>query len=575
MDSDTISGEILYAPVPLSFWGGIDPASGEIVDRHHPLSGSIVRDRILILPCGRGSCSGSVAMLEMILNGNAPAALIFTSHEEILVAGVIVAQILFDKQIPVYSMDELDAKMLHNGASAKIERDCLFIDVSQVRLQSLLAKDMNTSQSRLQLSTNDLKILDGSYGQAKAVAMKIVAQFAALQGATELIDIAQAHIDSCVYTGPGGLLFAEHMLSLSDAKYAVPTSMNAVSLDRRRWQALGMPQEAAETANRLADVHVALGAKQTFTCAPYLLDSAPTSGQHIGWGESNAVVFANSVLGAHTQKYPDLIDVCIALTGRAPNAGCHVPAGRSPSVILRAPQVSEPDESFYPLLGYCVGKLSGSRVPLVLGLESFDPTISDLKAFGAAFATTSSASMFHIRGVTADHQASDSASVHFNPRYISLDELQLSWNTLNSAKDANVSLVALGNPHFSFEEFRSLDTLIDGTNKEKSDSVDLMITTSRQVFEKVTNAGIADPLVQYGATIITDTCWCMITEPVIRPTSGNIMTNSAKYAHYAPGITSRHVHFGSLAECIEACTTGRRIMQTPKWLQPIDAANAA
>ncbi|KXT06206.1 hypothetical protein AC578_1393 [Pseudocercospora eumusae] len=575
MEFNTISGEILYAPIPLSFWGGIDPASGEIVDRHHPLSGSIVRDRILVLPSGRGSCSGSVAMLEMLLNGNAPAALIFTSHEEILIAGVIVAQILFGKQIPVYSMDELDAKMLHNGANAKVEGEILFIEASQVRLQSLLAKDVNTSRSRLQLSANDLKTLDGSYGQAKAVAMKIVAKFAALQGATELIDIAQAHIDSCVYTGPGGLLFAEHMLSLGDAKYAVPTSMNAVSLDRQRWQALGMPQEAAETANRLADIHIALGAKQTFTCAPYLLDSAPTSGQHIGWGESNAVVFANSVLGAHTQKYPDLIDVCIALTGRAPKAGCHIPAGRSPSIILRAPQVPEPDDSFYPLLGYRVGQLSGSRIPLVLGLESDSPTISDLKAFGAAFATTSSASMFHIRGVTADRQASDSASVHFKARCISLHELQSSWNTLNSAEDANVSLVALGNPHFSFEEFQYLDKLISGTNDEKCGSVDLMITTSRQVFEKVTNAGIADRLMEFGATIIIDTCWCMITEPVIRPTSGNIMTNSAKYAHYAPGITSRHVHFGSLAECVEACTTGRRIMQAPKWLQPINDANGA
>ena len=108
----------------------------------------------------------------------------------------------------------------------------------------------------------------------------------------------------------------------------VPTTLNAISVDYRRWRELGVPQATGERAAALADAYLALGATPSFTCAPYLLESAPAAGEHVGWGESNAVVYANSVLGARTQKYADFLDACVALTGRAPAAGAHLDDGR-------------------------------------------------------------------------------------------------------------------------------------------------------------------------------------------------------------------------------------------------------
>ncbi|KAM3416335.1 hypothetical protein BST61_g7940 [Cercospora zeina] len=184
--------------------------------------------------------------------------------------------------------------------------------------------------SGISLSAIDAGILDGQRGRAAATAMRIVTTFAKLQGATELIDVTQAHLDSVLYTGPATLMFAERLLSLGETKFAVPSSMNAISIDQQRWQSHSVDEEFVANANKLAEAYITMGARPTFTCAPYLLDTAPTSGQQVAWAESNAVVFANSVLGAMTHKYPDLIDVCIALVGRAPLAGCHTAAGRLP-----------------------------------------------------------------------------------------------------------------------------------------------------------------------------------------------------------------------------------------------------
>jgi predicted aconitase len=271
-----------------------------------------------------------------------------------------------------------------------------------------------------------------------------------------LIDVSQAHIDGCIYTGPGGLRFAERLVELG-AQVRIPTTLNAVSVDRRRWRALGVDAAIGEPASRLADAYLQMGAKPSFTCAPYLLDTAPAFGEQIVWAESNAVVYANSVVGARTLKYPDYLDICVALTGRAPLAGCHLDAGRAASVLIALPRIENADESLYPLLGYHIGGLAPSEIPLIVGLEHVAPTSDDLKAVGAAFATTSAAPMFHIAGITPE--ASAAAVSRHPPRRIAVTKADLiaSWNELNSAQNnrvdnSRVGLVAIGSPHASLSE---------------------------------------------------------------------------------------------------------------------------
>ena len=564
-------GALLFADVGLSFWGGVDPCTGEVIDRHHPLSGQHLAGRVLAIPSGRGSCTGSSVLMELISNGHAPAALVLAEADEILTLGVLVAQTIFARSLPVLCIGREAFAALRGQAFARVENATLslFDHLPGDAWQALDSPLPDTdSIASIRLTEHDRALLDGRHGKAAQMAMQIVLRMAELQGADQLVDVTQAHIDGCIYTGPASLRFARQLVQWG-AKVRVPTTLNSISVDQRRWRELGIDPALGEPASALGDAYMAMGAQLSFTCAPYLLDTAPKAGEQIVWAESNAVVYANSVLGARTLKYPDYLDICIALTGRAPLIGCHLDAQRKARLQIELPALGELDDAFYPLLGYHIGALAGSRVPLVLGLEKRKPSLDDLKAFGAAFATTSAAPLFHIAGVTPEAidpaQVLD-ADISIAVEKIRLKDLLSSWRELNSARDNRVDVVSLGNPHFSLSEFAHLARLCRG--RQRHPDVVLAITCGRAVLEQAREAGHIAVIEAFGATLVTDTCWCMLGEPVIPLAAENLMTNSGKYAHYAPGLVGRKVHFASLAECVDAACTATASGRLPAWLQP-------
>ncbi|KAK5084747.1 hypothetical protein LTR05_005825 [Lithohypha guttulata] len=563
--SGSTSKPLLYSTVPLSFWGGVNTSTGRIIDHTHPLHGQYLENHVLAIPSGRGSCSGSGALLELILNGCGPAGLIFRDREDILTLGVLVAKIMFEKSIPVVRLKQTkDFNQLGTGLYARIDEHEVSFSRQQIPGRSSTWLDVVRPRA-LDLSTRDKGMLDGEHGEAMKMAMKILIEFAKVQGAERLIDVTQAHIDACVYIGSAGLQFAQKLVSMG-AKVSVPTTLNAISVDRRKWKELGVTKEVAQPAEALAQAYLDMGASMNFTCAPYLLKTAPGVGEQVGWAESNAVVFANSVLGARTQKYPDFLDVCIALTGRAPFSGCHTDEGRMPSMAITLPELSDIDDSLYPVLGYCIGKVAGPEIPYIHGLENASPRIADLKAFGAAFATTSSAPMFHIRGVTPENPNVDDNLWRMEYTSVTLEELAACFRQLTTATSSSVDLVSLGNPHFSLEEFAQLARYCCLPSHKKHPRVSVIVTTSRSTQEQAKDAGYLKRLLDFGVDVITDTCWCMIEEPVIKKDVRNLMTNSAKYAHYAPGMVKKGVHFGSLEACVEAACTGEVKGDLPGWL---------
>jgi predicted aconitase len=395
--------------------------------------------------------------------------------------------------------------------------------------------------------------------------MHITLRMAAIQQAKELINVSQAHIDACVYSGKSSLLFAE-TLAAWGAQVKVPTTLNALSVDKRRWVEQGVDREFGTAASAVGDAYKAMGAQPTYTCAPYLLASTPKCGEHVVWAESNAVAYVNSVVGARTQKYPDFLDIFIALTGRAPAATAHLDSGRLPHLSIEVDAIENPDDSFWPLLGYHVGIIAISNIPLVFGLEELAPTPDDLKAFSAAFATTSAMPMFHLYGVTPE---AAEAEAYLNKAAaqsvsVTLTDLQATWLELNSAEDPAVGLICIGNPHVSVTELKSLAELCHA--RQKHPDVGVIVTLGREVHEDAMNAGYTQQLEDFGVQFINDTCWCMITEPVIPKSVKVLMTNSGKYAHYGPGLVQRDVHFGSMGECIDVACTGYRDRQFPTWL---------
>jgi cis-L-3-hydroxyproline dehydratase len=560
------SGEVLHADTGLSFMGGVDAALGRIIDVHHPLCGQSVAGKVLCIPSGRGSCSGSLVIFELLMNGHAPAALVFRHKETILTLGVLIAGELFQRGIPVLQLDEADFSALADTRFVRIDGDTIHSTNirADVTPSFVLPKP---DPADFTLSEIDRRFLAGEFGEAAKVAMRIVLQTARIEGATDLVDVDMAHLDGVFYQGPAGLKFARKLCDLG-AQVRVPTTMNAICVDRRQWRAQGVATGLGEASDALADAYVEMGAKPTYTCAPYLLEPAPKAGQNIAWGESNAVVFANSVLGARTLKYPDYLDILVALTGRAPAADCYLAEGRRATIRLDLPPLSHLDDLFFPLLGYHIGKIATNEIPLICGLEGHKVSHDDLKAFGAAFATTSAAPMFHMLGITPEASTAEAVlgdTVRVEP--IALQDLTDTWKELNIARTADVDLVSLGNPHFSLTEIAALARLCEG--RRIAEGVQLIVTCGRDVHAQAKAEGLIEVVRAFGGQVLNDTCWCFIGAPVVRPAVRNVATNSGKYAHYGPPAVGKDFHFASLADCVDAACTGKIDMTPPRWLRSV------
>lgn len=409
--------------------------------------------------------------------------------------------------------------------------------------------------ARLALSPSDRAMLSGRAGEATRFAMEIVVALARMTGAERLIDITSAHIDGCLYHGQVSVDFAERLIS-AGASVAVPATLNVSSLDLLHPELYrGDPRTAAE-ARTLMDLYVAMGCRPTWTCAPYQLPSRPAFGEHVAWAESNAIVFANSVLGARTDRYGDFIDICAAITGRLPDAGLHRPENRRGEVLFRLPERLPREDVLYPVLGYLVGLEAGNRVPVIEGLPETAGE-DQLKALGAAAASSGAVALFHAVGITPEAPTVE-AALHGRPwaRVVEVtpDQLRRARDGLSTVPDgARLTAVSVGTPHFSVEEFARLTALLEDVRVHPD--VEFYVSTGRHVLEEVEARGWLPVYRRAGVRMVTDTC-TYIT-PILRPTNGAVMTNSAKWAHYAPGNLGVQVVFGSLEECVRSAAQGR------------------
>ena len=548
-----IKGKIFKCCEGLSFWGGVDPHTGRIIDIHHPNHGSFISKKFLLMPTSRGSCSGSGVLLQLAQNELAPAALIFHETEEILTLGAIVADQLFDKQVAVLRVSKEIYNELALADTAEIFRNKLMFGSKIIKLKRLNIGALN-------LSSEDQSILNGEQGIAQKIAMETICKMARLQNAKELISITKGHIDGCILAHDANLMFAEKMYQLG-ASISIPTTINAISVNRNDWESQGIDPDFGNKASRLADAYVKMGAHPTYTCAPYLLEDIPKEHEVIGWSESNAVIYANSVLGAKTQKHPDYFDLFVAMTGRAPKAGVYLDKERMPKYEINIDLPSQFDDSIWPMIGWLIGKFSPNKIPLVTGLEKTSLTADDLKALCAAFGTTSAAPMLYIDGHTPGDELSNIQQM--DKFKITREHLATLWKDFNTA-DIKVDLVAIGSPHASLSECRNFVKFFDG--KSCSPNVKTIITVGRDVLSEVKEEGILEELKAAGIQVVSDICWCSITEPIFPYNTSVIMTNSGKYAHYAHGLTGRKTRFGSLEDCAKTAQSGLANSDLPYWL---------
>ena len=268
-----ITGEALYSNIGISFWGGIDPLDGKVIDQTHPLHGRCIKDKILCIPSGRGSCTGSQVLLELILNGNAPRAIILRDVDSILCTGAVIAEEFFrdenDVSIPIICAVGQDnfSQLLQESN----DNDMITIETQEDNTNIIVIGNRNGTKKIVSrnLLALDKHSFDGcnadndeNKSQAESLALRVVQRIACISGATELIPITCAHIDAVTYIGRGGLQFAQKLAKLG-GKVKVPTTLNSQSTDRRRWKELGVDETLATNANSVGDAYLELGCEMS------------------------------------------------------------------------------------------------------------------------------------------------------------------------------------------------------------------------------------------------------------------------------------------------------------------------
>ncbi|MBX3531784.1 MAG: aconitase X catalytic domain-containing protein [Rhizobiaceae bacterium] len=410
----------------------------------------------------------------------------------------------------------------------------------------------------LELTEAERALVSGASGEGAAMAMRIVAESARLLGASRLIPIASAHIDGALYHGDSGTLFAEKLVE-GGARVAVRATLNVGALDLTGCSHVRLAEPQRGMARRMMEAYRALGCEPSWTCAPYQAGHRPAFGADVAWGESNAVAFCNSVLGARTNRYGDFLDIACAIAGRAPDCGLHRPENRVATVVFDVSASGAAyleDETAWPVLGSLYGREIGAAVGVVSGVPSH-PGEDALKAFGAAAASSGAVGLFHIAGVTPEAPDMETAlgnrepamTIRVTPAMMADASARLS----TAERPEHIDAVAVGSPHLSADELRAVARLIG----DRQLTVAFYACTGRHALDAV-GATLRHDLERAGVTLVADTC--VVVTPIMRELpKGVLMTNSGKFAHYAPGNTGYSVLYGSLADCVESAVVGRPV----------------
>lgn len=398
---------------------------------------------------------------------------------------------------------------------------------------------------RMHLTAEEERILAGEEGEAKRKAMEILVALGDVFGADRLIPISSAQISGVSYktVGDAGLEWIE---SMRGAKVSVLTAINPIGMDLELWRVMGVPGEFAEKQRRIVDALVSMGAVPSCTCTPYLAGIVPAFGEHVAWAESSAVCYANSVLGARTNREGGPSALAAAIIGKTPNYGYHLDENREPTSLIEVSAKLE-EASDYSALAYWTGLELGNSVPYFTGLPR--PSVDDLKAMCAAVAASSGVAMFHVEGATpeARRRPKDAERLSFTEA-----ELKATYERLTTLNSGPVDLVAVGCPHASLSELAQIAELLKG--RRVAEGTRLWVFTSAPVKRLAERAGVVAAIEAAGGLVLSDCC--MVVSPVEELGVRTIATNSAKAAHYSAAVSGLRVLFAGLKELVNVAAAG-------------------
>ena len=405
----------------------------------------------------------------------------------------------------------------------------------------------------IDLEPIDRALLDGAHGEAAARAMAILTRYGQAADAMRFVSIQSAHIDGCLYHGLSSIDFVRRFVDLG-GRVCVPTTLNVAAVDVTHPEWHCGPAELIPAQSELTDLHEQLGCIATLTCAPYQRMLRPALGEHIAWAESNAIVFANSVLGARTDRYGDFADLCAALTGRVPMVGLHCDENRRAQVVVDMPTLDAAAIErglYFAVAGYVLGLRAPGQVPFLRNLPH-DSSEDELKALGAAGASSGALALFHVADVTPE--AASQATEGLPVISITPGDLAAAVASLCPVGvGEEVAAICLGTPHYSIGEFRMLNAAVAG--RRQAAGVATFVSTSREIAAMVDADPAFAPLRDFGVNLVVDAC--TYVAPVVRRADGAILTTSAKYAHYGPGNIKRRIGLMTLERCLRSAEQGR------------------
>ena len=384
------------------------------------------------------------------------------------------------------------------------------------------------------LDPEDERILAGEQGETKAKMLELLVALGKVFGAERLVPIRSAQVSGASYKTIGE--YGLQWLSSLNAKAVVPAVLNPIGMPRQRWKEMGVDEAFARKQQAVVAAYERLGIGLECTCTPYYLRET-SYGDHLAWSESSAVSYANSVIGARTNREGGPGALAAALIGKTPCYGLHLAENRKPQVIIRV-QADTRDWSIahFGALGYHTGKLVGNRIPFFSGIG---PDTDQLKALGAAMAATGAVALYHVEGVTPE-------AVKISYELAGLETIPVeSDEIVQLFKDLPVEAVAVGCPHCSPAELATIAGLLDGKRVTKP----LYVFAAQGVIDK--NRNLVGSIEMSGAKVYADTC--MVVSPVMEQYS-SVMVNSGKALAYVPDMCGAKARIGTIEECITVAT---------------------
>lgn len=397
----------------------------------------------------------------------------------------------------------------------------------------------------MKLTREEKAMLSGDLGQGLRKAMEIIVALGRVYDAHDLVPISSVQVAGVSYRnlGEAGLEFLNEWADRG-ARAQVPATLNPAGIDLQAWRDLGFSQEFAERQMAVIEAYEKLGVRTTCTCTPYLVANPPSLGEHVAWSESSAVSYANSVLGARTNREGGPSAMAAAIAGRTAAYGLHLERNRGSGLRVEVRCAVETVSDF-GALGYLVGKEAGNEIPYFEGLS--DCSDAQLKALGAAMAASGAVALYHVRGVTPESDRS--YALRGDCRTLVLSDLGPAYDALN-ADASEIDLVWFGCPHAGLDEIADIVRLLDGRQVSSA----MWITTARRTREHAAREGLVQAVEASGGRVVAD--MCVVVAPMEELGFRTLATPSAKGAWYAPSHAGLVVRYGTVEQCVEAAIAG-------------------